>query len=418
VRDFLETEASGGVVLLGAAVIALVWANSPWRGGYHDIWGTELTVGLGRWALTEDLHHWVNDALMAIFFFVVGLEIKRELVKGDLRDPRTAAVPAIAALGGMLVPAALYLACNAGQPGGDGWGIPMATDIAFAVGVLALFGPRVSPSLKLFLLTLAIVDDIGAIAVIAFFYTDDLDAVAAVTAVALIGAIVVMRRLGVQWLPGYAVVGAAVWLATYNSGIHATIAGVVLGLLTPARPLAPATVAREWASHLDDDPGPAEMATLTGVAKASVSTAERLEHELHPWTSFVIVPIFALANAGVELRADAFEQAGTGLVALGVVLGLVVGKALGITAATWLAVRSGIGRLPEGATWGGVVGVAAVAGIGFTVSLFVADLAFAGGALEDAAKVGILAASVLAAAVGSAVLLRAEHVGEHEPGQH
>ena len=407
VRAFLHTEAAGGVVLLVAAVAALAWANSPWQDSYATVWHTEFTIGLGRWNVTEDLQHWINDALMAVFFFVVGLEIKRELVKGDLRDPRAAAVPVIAALGGMVAPALIFVAFNSGRPGSDGWGIPMATDIAFAVGLLALLGPRVPATLKLFLLTLAIVDDIGAIIVIAAFYSTGVDVGAVAIAAVLLLVIVGLVRAQVVWLPVYVALAAGVWLATYASGIHATIAGVVLGLLAPARQLAPATVAREWASHLDDEPAPADMAAMTRLARASVSPAERFEHELHPWTSFGIVPLFALANAGVTIRADAFETAGATPVVIGIAGGLVIGKTVGITAATWLAVRTGIGRLPEGATWPSIVGVAAVAGIGFTVSLFIAGLAFgAGSPIEDAAKLGILAASALAAIIGAVLLLR------------
>jgi len=407
VRQFLETEAAGGMVLLVAAVAALVWANSPWRASYEVLWHTDLSVGLGRFVLVEDLRHWVNDGLMALFFFVVGLEIKRELVHGELRDPRVAAMPAIAALGGMAVPALLFLLVTAGGGGSKGWGIPMATDIAFAIGVVALLGSRVPASLKLFLLTLAIVDDIGAIVVIAFFYATDVQPIFLAGALALVTAMLGLRRAGVVWLAPYVVLGVGVWLATQASGVHATIAGVALGLLAPARPLTPAAVAREWAGDLSDDPGPAELDAMTRLAQTSVSPAERLEHRLHPWTSFVVVPVFALANAGVVIKADAFDAPATAGVALGVVLGLVVGKLVGITAATWLAVRSGLGRLPEGATWPMVMGIAAIGGIGFTVSLFIAELAYQPGAVQDAAKLGVLGASMIAALLGATVLVRA-----------
>lgn len=404
-RHFLETEAAGGLVLLVAALAALAWANSPWRDGYDQLWATELSLRVGPFAIAEDLRHWINDAAMALFFFVVGLEIKRELVKGDLREPRAAVLPAIAALGGMVVPALLYLAVTAGGPGARGWGIPMATDIAFAVGVLALLGPRVPGSLRLFLLTLAIVDDIGAILVIAVFYAEDLDGGALLVALALLAAVVALRRIGVVWFPAYVLLGLGVWLATYLSGVHATIAGVALGLVTPARPLAPTAVAREWAEELDDDPSAGDMAAMTALAKATVSVAERLQHTLHPWTSFLIVPLFALANAGVALGGGALDAPGSLAIAAGIALGLVVGKTVGITGAVWLAVRLHVGRLPEGATWGRVTGVAAVAGIGFTVSLFVAGLAFEPGSpAEDAAKLAILAASLTAAVLGVAVL--------------
>jgi NhaA family Na+:H+ antiporter len=361
VRRFLAAEATGGIVLLGAAVVALVWANSPWSSSYESLWSTEV-------------RHWVNDGLMAVFFFVVGLEIKRELVVGELRSPRAAALPVIAAVGGMAVPALLYLAVNAGDPGADGWGIPMATDIAFAVGVVALLGSRVPAPLKLFLLALAIVDDIGAIVLIAVFYSDGIDGVAFAVAGAAALAVVALWRLRAPWIT---LVAAAVvlWGATYESGVHATIAGVVLGLLTPARP-------------------------------SGASPAERLEHRLHPVASFGIVPLFALANAGVRIEAAVLDAPGAGAVALGVALGLVVGKPVGVAGATWLALRTGLGRLPGGVTLPQVLGVGAVAGIGFTVSLFITGLAFPPGRadLDAAAKIGVLAASVLAAMAGSVLL--------------
>ncbi|MGH9155372.1 MAG: Na+/H+ antiporter NhaA [Acidimicrobiales bacterium] len=372
VRQFFETEASGGLVLLAAALVALVWANSPWRPSYTALWRTDLAIGLGRFALAADLKHWVNDGLMTLFFFVVGLEIKRELVNGDLRDRRAAALPVIAAAGGMAVPAALFLLFTVGHGGAEGWAIPMATDIAFAIGVVVLLGPRVPASLKLFLLTLAIVDDIGAIVVIAVFYATDVQPLFLAVAVMLLAGMVALRRAGVAWLAPYVALGIGVWMATRASGVHATIAGVVLGLLAPTRPL-----------------------------------GERLEQQLHPWTSFLVVPLFALANAGVAISVDSLDAPGTFDVAAGVMLGLVVGKIVGITGASWLAVRSGLGRLPEGSTWLMLGGVAAIAGIGFTVSLFVAELAYDSGPLRDAAKIGVLGASLVAAILGALILRRA-----------
>jgi len=406
-RQFLETEAAGGIVLLVAAVVALVWANSPWSGSYEALWHTDLSVGLGRFVVGDDLRHWVNDGLMALFFFVVGLEIKRELVHGDLRDPRVAAIPAIAAVGGMAVPALLFLVVTAGGGAAKGWGIPMATDIAFAIGVVALLGSRVPASLKLFLLTFAIVDDIGAIVVIAVFYATDVQPVFLATAAGIVVVMLALRRVGVVWTAPYVVLGVGVWLATQASGVHATIAGVALGLLAPAQPLTPAAVSREWARDLSDEPGPAELDAMNRLARTTVSPAERLLHLLHPWTSFAVVPLFALANAGVVMKADSFDAPATVGATAGVVLGLVVGKLVGITAATWLAVRSGLGRLPEGATWAMVVGIAAIGGIGFTVSLFIAELAYEPGAIQDAAKLGVLGASTVAALLGAVLLLRA-----------
>ena len=407
VQRFMETEASGGVLLLAAALVALVWANSPWRASYQSLWHTDITVNFGRYVLEGDLHHWVNDALMVVFFFVVGLEIKLELVHGKLRDPRTAAMPAFAALGGMVVPAALFLLVTAGGDGSKGWGIPMATDIAFAVGVVALLGSRVPASLKLFLLTLAIVDDIGAIIVIGIFYSTGLQPQFLGVAALLVIAILLINRAGIVWLAPYLVLGAALWLMTYASGVHATIAGVVLGLLTPARNYVPTSVAREWAADLRDEPSAQDLETMTRLARHSVSPAERIGHVLHPWSSYLIVPIFALANAGVAIKADAFDGAGAAAVAGGVMLGLVAGKTLGIAGAAWLAARLGIARLPEGANWKMVFATATIAGIGFTVSLFVAELAYEPGSLQDAAKLGVLAASAVAAVIGGISLSRA-----------
>jgi NhaA family Na+:H+ antiporter len=379
VRRFLETEAAGGVVLVVAAVIAIAWASSPWRDTYASVWNTAVDLRIGTFGFTGDVHGLVNDGLMAVFFLVVGLEIKRELVAGDLRDPRVAALPVFAAVGGMVVPALLFVAVTAGGPGSHGWGVPMATDIAFAVGVLALLGSRVIPALKLFLLSLAIVDDIGAIVVIAVFYAGGVQGTALVVAAALVLAAVALRLLRVHWLPIYVVLGTGCWLALHESGVHATIAGVAFGLLAPARP----------------------------IADERVSPAERVERALHPVTSFVIVPVFALANAGVELRASAFDAPGATRVALGIGLGLVVGKLVGVFGATWLAVRSGLATRPVGATWPAIAGISAVAGIGFTVSLFVTGHAFDDPALADAATLAILAASIVAALVGVAVLSRA-----------
>ena len=415
VREFFETEVAGGIVLLVAAIVALIWVNSPFGDSYERLWHTELSFRVGSFAIEEDLRHWVNDALMAIFFFVVGLEIKRELVTGELRTWRQASTPAIAALGGMVVPAALYLAINAGGRGANGWGIPMATDIAFALGVAALLGRRVPTGLKLFLLTLAIVDDIGAIVVIAIFYSSDVDPRALVAAGVLLAGVLGLRALRVTWMPAYVVLGVAVWLAVFESGVHATIAGVVLGLLTPARPLAPASVAREWAADLDDDPTPSQVREMTQLAQQTTSVAERLELALHPYSSLVIVPVFALANAGVVFDGRALSADGAGRVALGVGFALVVGKLAGVTLGTYVAVRARVGALPDGVTWRHVAGAAALAGIGFTVSLFITDLAFDDESLRAASKIGILAASLAASLIGAAVLWSPPRTPASEP---
>jgi Na+:H+ antiporter, NhaA family len=400
--DFLHAEAAGGVVLALATVAALAWANSPWDSSYDDLWHTHLAVSLGPREIDLDVREWINEGLMTIFFLVVGLEIKRELVEGELREPRKAALPAVAALGGMAVPAAIYLAFNAGGVGVHGWGIPMATDIAMAIGALSLLGSRVDPALKLFLLALAIVDDIGAILVIALFYTNDIQAWDLAVALALVVAVGAMRRIGVQWNLPYIVAGAAMWLALHESGVHATLAGVVLGLMAPTRPVVqPEFIDAEVLADVSSYRNARETARL---AREAVSVVEWLEHVLHPWTSFVIVPLFALANAGVSLSGDTVGDALTSPVAGGVLVGLVVGKLVGITAFSWLATRLRLAALPEGTSWSGIVSVGAIAGIGFTVSIFVADLAFDDRALVDQAKVAILAASLLAAVLGTALV--------------
>jgi NhaA family Na+:H+ antiporter len=418
VREFLRIEASGSILLLLAAVAALVWANSAWSESYHDLWHTHLTIDLGSFQLDQSLHHWVNDGLMVIFFFVVGLEIKYELVNGDLRDPRTAALPIVAAFGGMLVPAGIYAVINAGGDGAAGWGIPMATDIAFAVGVLGLLGRRIPSTARIFLLTLAIVDDIGAILVIAVFYTSDLSW--GWLGLALLGlALVWMWRLLRVWLfPVYVVMGVLVWYALLQSGVHATLAGVALGLLTPATPLLKEEVARAYATEAmrDHSIDPDELHHLRFLLRESVSVVERLVSALHPVSAYFVLPIFALANAGVELGAlsDVF----TSEIGLGIVLGLVLGKPIGIFVFSWLAVRVGLGKRPEGTNWSMLFGLGAVAGIGFTVSLFIAGLSFPGDEVLTAdAKIAILLASLISAVVGVLILLLASRRAPDPEGE-
>ncbi len=416
VRHFMAIEAAGGLVLIVATIAALVWANSPWSGSYHEILETHLSIELGDLIrIDEPIEAWINDALMAIFFFVVGLEIKRELVVGELRDPRAAALPTIAALGGMIAPALIYVGFNTSGGGGDGWGIPMATDIAFAVGVVSLLGSRVPSAMKVFLLTLAIVDDIGAIAVIAIFYTDDLSVGWLLVAVALILLVILMRIVRIWYIPAYVAVGFFVWLAVFESGIHATIAGVLLGLLTPARPLVAEPAADEYVG--DAMAGQASASVIRRASfeiREQVSVAERIQGTLHPFSSFLIIPIFALANAGIELSSDTISEAVSARVTVGVAFGLVFGKLLGVSLFTWIGVRSGLSRLPRGASWTHVIGLAGLAGIGFTVSLFITGLAFDDPALVDEAKIGVLAASVVAAVVGATILMRAREVIEIE----
>ena len=405
-RAFLETEVAGGIVLLAAAAFAFAWANSPFADSYEALWTTKLGVSVGPLRLSQDLRHWVNDGLMAIFFFVVGLEIKRELVVGELSDRMKASLPIIAAVGGMVVPALLYVSLNASGNGSSGWGIPMATDIAFAIGLLALLGDRVPSGLKVFLLSLAIVDDIGAILVIALFYAESIDLSWLAAAFLGLLAIAGLRRARVHWVPLYAAVGLGVWLATLESGVHATIAGVALGFLAPARPADPGGFGdvMETAAGLSDEPDAESLRAISLQANETVSVAERLGHLLHPWSSFLIVPLFALANAGVEVGGDAAREALGSRVTLGIVLGLVVGKLMGVFGASWLAIRLGIATAPEGVGLRHLLGAAAAAGIGFTVSLFISTLAFGDPGLVAAAKIGVFAASCIAGVLGAAIL--------------
>jgi Na+/H+ antiporter NhaA len=406
-QHFLRTEAGSAALLLAATVVALVWANSPLSGAYEDLWSTELVISIGDAAIREDLRHWVNDGLMVLFFFVVGLEIRRELTMGELTDRGQAAVPALAALGGMAVPALLYLALNASGEGARGWGIVMATDIAFVVGLLSLLGSSAPRSLRVFLLTLAIVDDIGAILVIAVFYSDDVSLLALVIAAALVPLILVINRVRIWRGPAYFVAGLALWVAMHESGVHPTIAGVVVGTLVAVFPPARGDVERaaRVARSFRQAPTPklARSATLS-VADA-VSPNERLQVLLHPWTSYVIVPVFALANAGVKLDADMLDRALRSSITIGVVVGLVAGKLLGISLVSLATERAGLGHLPEGVRRPHLFGGAALAGIGFTVALFIADLAFTDEALREEAKVGVLAGSLVAAVLAT-VLFR------------
>ena len=413
-QEFLATSTSGGTLLLGATVLALVLANSPLRDAYESFWRTDASVHIGAFAVREDLRHWVNDGLMALFFLVVGLEIKREFVVGELRGWRTAALPVIAASGGMVVPAALYLAINAGGSGASGWGIPMATDIAFALGVLVLAARHAPAGLKPFLLTLAIVDDVGAILVIALFYSSGVSVAALGVAIALCLGMLAMRAVGVRSTAVFVVVGVLVWLATMRSGIHPTIAGVALGLMTPVmpyqRPGAVSAEARRTAQETLDHPEPPDADAvhwlrLATLSREAVSPLARVEHALLPWSSFVILPLFALANAGVPLSASALGAAWGSAVTIGVFVGLVVGKFVGVAAASQLALRSGLARPPAGIRAAHLRGAAAVAGIGFTVSLFIAGLAFDDPLTVEEAKVGVLAASIVAGVLGW-VLLR------------
>ena len=427
VRPFLrfsQVEAASGIVLVVAAAVALIWANSPIADSYHRIFADlRLDLSFGSIHLDESLGELINDGLMAIFFFVVGLEIKRELVLGELRDPKVAALPVVAALGGMLVPALIYVAFTAGMgpEATRGWGIPMATDIAFAVGVLALLGKRVPSGGKMFILALAIADDLGAIIVIAFFYTTDLSLGWLAIATLGLAAVVIAQRVHIRSLVFYVPVAICVWFALLESGVHATLSGVALGFLTPTRAQYTAAELERKAKQIlatyplgstteDEEKSDYEARLLKEIAHESVAPLNRLEHKLLPWSSFVVVPLFALANAGVSFAGVDIGELVTNRVALGVAVGLVLGKTVGIALFTWLAVRLGWGRLPLRTGWQHIRALATVAGIGFTVSLFVTDLAFTSDEFTDIAKVGIFAGSAIAGIVGTVLLLRAEPV--------
>jgi NhaA family Na+:H+ antiporter len=405
---FLHIEAASGILLLLMAVVAMAWANSPWREGYEHLWHTELGLHFGGWSFSRDLHFWINDGLMVIFFFVVGLEIRREMHGGELSNLRRAALPVFAALGGMLVPALIYLAVNRAPETRGGWGVPMATDIAFAVGVLALLGTRVPSALRVLLLALAIIDDIGAILVIAFFYSSGIAWGGLGIAGVGILLVLLLQRVGVLSPRMYIVPGVVLWWGLLEAGIHPTIAGVIFGLLTPARawygPRGFLSVAgrslgdfeRKSVESHGELLGP--ITALRDAGKRALAPAVRLEHALHPYVAFGIMPIFALSNAGVSLGAA--DVGAHAPVALGVAAGLLVGKPLGIVGACVLATSAGIAVLPRGVKLGGLFVVGAVAGIGFTMAIFIAQLAFKDPELLGVAKLAVLAGSLGAGVLG------------------
>ncbi|MGD9573203.1 MAG: Na+/H+ antiporter NhaA [Thermoleophilia bacterium] len=401
-RRFVATESGSAGLLLLATVAALVWANSPWGDTYDEFWSTEISIRIGDHDLTEDLQHWVNDGLMVFFFLVVGLELRRELAMGELTDRSRLRLPALAALAGILVPAVLYLAINPSGEAANGWGAAISTDTAFVLGVLALVGPRCPTQLRIFLLTLAIADDVGALAIIAVFYSDDVSFVWLLVAVVCVGAILLLARLHVWRGPAYFVVGAALWVAMLESGVHPAIAGVVIAACISVYPPRVEEVERaaRLARAFRQSPVPSLARSAKLTIERAVSPNERLQELLHPWTSYVVVPVFALANAGVPLGGGALSDALTSPVTLGVVVGLVVGKLIGVGAVTLLAVRLGIGTLPRGLARGDLVAGAALTGIGFTVSLFIVDLGIDSPQLQDEAKIGVLAGSTLAALLG------------------
>ena len=395
VRDFLSTESGGAVVLLGAAVAALLWANSPWSSSYETVWTTRLSIELGHSGIATDLRHWVNEGLMTFFFLVVGLEAKREFDIGALRERRRVAIPFVAAIGGMLTPILIFLAFNAGKSGAHGWGAAMSTDTAFALGVLALVAPG-GTRLRVSLLTLAVFDDLFALLVIATAYTDHVSIVPLAVAVGLFGVLVVLRFLPYAWrVQAAAILGVGVWVALFKSGIDPVISGLAVGLVTSAYPPLRSDLEQvvELTRSFREQPTPAAALSAQRGLASAISANERLQYRLHPWVSFVIVPLFALANAGIHIDGGLLGAAVTSPITLGIFFGYVLGKPLGILTAAWLATRWGLRRA---LSWPVIAGGGVVAGIGFTVSLLISTIAFHGQNLEEA-KLGVLAAAVVAA---------------------
>lgn len=420
VREFFKLQSASGILLFFCAGVALVWSNSAWSHQYEQFWHTNITIGYGSIALSKSLLHWINDGFMVIFFFVVGLEIKREMLIGELSDLKKAMLPIVAAIGGMVVPALIYVAFTQGTESASGWGIPMATDIAFSLGVLTLLGKRIPIQLKVFLTAFAIVDDIGAVIVIAMFYASNILwgnlAIAAGILFLLAGA----NYFGVRNSLLYAVLGILLWLAFLNSGVHATVAGVLLAMTIPARSTLDkrgfleksrsllAELERSDEASADSEGSRNDQQRIRAMSQACEDVeapTQRFEHALHPWVIFVIMPIFALANAGVVLSEDPVALISNPL-AIGIVLGLVVGKQIGVALFSWGAVRSGIASLPSSLSWRHIYGVGWLGGIGFTMSLFIAGLAFESSSLMDISKIGIYAGSLIAGIGGVLILLR------------
>jgi NhaA family Na+:H+ antiporter len=417
-QSFMQTSVSGsGLLLLGTA-LALIMANSPMADRYDAFWATHLTIGTDRFGIDESLRHWVNDALMALFFFILGLEIKREFLVGELRSPRLAALPISAAIGGAVVPALVYIAFTLGSEGVHGWGIPMATDTAFSLGILSVLGSRVPPLLLVFLTAFSIVDDILAVLVIAVFYTDAISWPALALAGGLLGILVVANVAGFHRWPVYAFVGVGVWLAIFQSGVHGTVAGILVALTVPARSwINPSEFLVRARQSIDDferacyltpniltnEPQQQATQTLEHLCEEVETPMTHLQHQLNPWVAYGILPLFAFANAGIPVTSGIGDALGSP-VTWGVMAGLVLGKPIGILCFAWLAVRSGVAIRPAAISWAHLGGVALLGGIGFTISLFITELAFGAGDRADAARIGILFASVIAGTVGYVVL--------------
>jgi len=420
VHKFIHQEFTGGIVLFVSVVVALVWVNSPWAHSYHQLWETRFAVSFAGRGLNQPLHAWINDGLMALFFFVIGLELKREFIAGELSSFKKAALPMMAAVGGMLVPALIYLLFNYNRPSANGWGIPMATDIAFALGLLSLAGRRIPVSVKVFLSALAVADDLGAVLVIAFFYTSGIAFIPLLVGIGLLGLLWIGNLLGIRSTAFYLIVGLAVWLGFLFSGVHATIAGVLVAFMIPARTK---INEREFADNLRRHAGLFEQAipqngalttseqhhTIEDIKQLCLDAEtplQKIENALHPWVAFVIMPLFALANAGMVINSSFFTSL-VQPVGSGIAIGLVAGKFIGVFLFTWVMVKLKLAELPLLANWKHITGVAMLAGVGFTMSLFITGLAFESAEMVDQAKAGILVASTIAGIAGLSILKRA-----------
>lgn len=413
VESFLALETAGGILLLVAAATALLWANSPWKHSYHDLWHTPVGFGVGDWSMVQSLHFWINDGLMTIFFLLAGLEIKREMAHGELSDLKRASLPILAAIGGMVVPALIYFALNPSGPAASGWGVPMATDIAFALGVLSLLGRRVPAAMRILLLALAIIDDLGAILVIAIFYSSNIDLVGLAVAGGGMAVLLVWLRVGVRPGIGYSVPLVILWAGLYKAGVHPTLAGVIVGLATPVKPwlsieqfagIADKALTQfrdRTAKTFDHHDIVAPLRQLALAGRETISPVVRLESNLHTWVAFAIMPLFAIANAGVDLGAIDTSGAGAFNLMAGVAIGLALGKPLGVMFFAWLGVKLGWCNLPRGMNWMSILIIGIVAGIGFTMSIFIAELAFKGSpGLLGLAKLAILGATAAAGIAG------------------
>jgi len=417
VSRFIRQEYTSGVVLIISVLIAIIWVNSPFQQSYHNLWNIKFSLGFNDAVLSHPLHVWINDGLMAIFFFVIGLELKREFMEGELSSIKKASLPMTAALGGMLVPAFIYFLINRGTGAAHGWGIPMATDIAFALALLSVAGKHIPSSVKVFLSALAVADDLGAVLVIAFFYSTGFSILPLLIGGAFLLVLLMANALGVRSTAFYLIIGFGVWVGFFLSGIHATIAGVLVAFTIPARTKIKegeyATNVRQLTFEFEQEipnrgalTTPKQHETIEEIKKLSTAAEtplQKVEHALHPWVAMVIMPLFALANAGIIIGADFFSVL-LNPVSIGVAVGLLFGKFIGVLGFTWLLVRTGLVALPKRATWGHMIGVAALAGIGFTMSLFISALAFKEAEMINQAKYGILLASVIAGSAGLLLL--------------